>query len=251
MSSLLPAIAVLGYFIFGYAAFLIRCQVFGKPADLETETRGSSALLGMHVRHYFAWVTRPLWGALMAANVRANVVTQVAGALGLASGIAAAFGYLGLGGWMFICSGILDAIDGRIARLRNEATRAGAALDSILDRYVDTAFLAGLGWYYRDSWVLALIFLAINGTSVTPYVRAKGEALGISIRDGLMQRAERLVYFGVPVALSPVIDPLFRSPEPKPAYLLAIAGIAVLAVTSNVTAYTRFKTLLRMLTVKP
>jgi phosphatidylglycerophosphate synthase len=250
MSSWLPAIVVVGYFLFGYAAFLIRCQVSGVPRDQEMETRGGSAMLGMHVRYYFAWITKPLWRVLLAANVPANVVTEVAAVLGLASGTAVAFGFFGLGGWMFIFSGILDAIDGRIARLRNEATRAGAALDSILDRYVDTAFLAGLGWYYRDSWVLLLVFLAINGTSVTPYVRAKGEALGISMRDGLMQRAERLVYLGVPVALSPIIDLLFRSPAAKPPYLLAIAGISVLAVTSNLTAITRFRSLLRALIPK-
>jgi phosphatidylglycerophosphate synthase len=251
MGTLLPAIIVMGYFIFGYAAFLIRCQLYGVPRDQEMETRGSSAMLGMHVRYYFAWITRPLWRGLMAANVPATVVTQVAAGLGLVSGLAAAAGYLGLAGWLFIFSGILDAIDGRIARMRNEVSRAGAALDSILDRYVDTAFLGGLAWYYRDSWVLVLVLLAINGTAITPYVRAKGEALGIAMRDGLMQRAERLVYLGVPVALSPVIDRLVRAPDSRPTYLLAIAGIAVLAVTSNVTAYTRFKTLLRTLTLKP
>jgi len=250
MSSMFPGIAVLAYFVFGYAAFLIRCQVSGVPRDLESEKRGGSIMLGMHARYYFAWVTQPLWRGLIAANVPANVVTEVAAVIGIGSGLAVAAGYFGLGGWRFIFSGILDAIDGRIARLRNEATRAGAALDSILDRYVDTAFLAGLGWYYRDSWVLLLVFLAINGTAVTPYVRAKGEALGISMRDGLMQRAERLVYLGVPVALSPIIDRLFRSDGSKPAYLFGIAGITVLAITSNLTAFTRFRSLLRALTRK-
>lgn len=147
-------------------------------------------------------------------------------------------------------SGILDAVDGRIARMRNEVSRAGAALDSILDRYVDTAFLGGLAWFYRDSWVLVLALLAINGTSLTPYVRAKGEALGIAMRDGLMQRAERLVYLGIPVALSPIVERVIRTPDEKPTYLLAIAGIAVLAVTSNITAYTRVRALLRSLTQK-
>jgi len=251
MVSLFPAFVVMGYFLLGYAAFLIRCRLFGVPRDQEMESRGASLMLGMHVRHYFAWITRPLWRGLMAANVTATAVTEAAAAIGLLSGLAAALGYLGLAGWLFIFSGILDATDGRIARMRNEVSRAGAALDSILDRYVDTAFLGGLAWFYRDSWVLILLLLAINGTSLTPYIRAKGEALGMAMRDGLMQRAERLVYLGIPVALSPVVEHLIREPNEKPAYLLAIAGITVLAVTSNVTAYTRFRALLRTLAQKP
>jgi len=46
---------------------------------------------------------------------------------------------------------ILDTLDGKVARVRNRMTRAGAAFDSLLDRYADGAVLFGLAFYFRNS----------------------------------------------------------------------------------------------------
>ena len=56
---------------------------------------------------------------------------------------------------------------------------SGAALDSILDRYVESALIVGLAWYYRESWVLVACLLALTGSLLVPYVRARGESLGV------------------------------------------------------------------------
>lgn len=244
-TALLPAILASGYFAIGYPVFLVRCAMRGFPKELEKDARGRTALVGMYPRIYFLWVINPLWRLILASGVSANTVTALAATLGAGAATAAAFGRFALAGWLFLLSGILDVMDGRLARARNQASPAGAAIDSILDRYTDSLMLVGLGVYYRDSWVLVPVLLGLVGTSVVPYVRAKSEALGYPVRDGLMQRTERLLYLGGTIALSPIFEALAFPHERHPSHWLAVAGIVFLAITSNTTALSRFVALVR------
>jgi phosphatidylglycerophosphate synthase len=204
--------------------------------------------VGYHMRYAFFFVVNPIWRLLLASGISANAVTATAAVLGGGAGVAAAFGHFGLAGWLFIFSGILDAMDGRLARARNQVSPAGAAIDSILDRYIDALMLIGLGIHYHDSWVVVPVLLALLGTSLVPYVRAKSEALGFPVRDGVMQRTERIVYLGTTVAMSPVVDAIFFPRDPHPTYWFAVAGIVFLAVVSNATAISRFVALVHALT---
>ena len=248
LATLLPVLVVAAYFFVGYLAYNVRCLLRGVPRDFEKDARGRTALVGFHMRYAFFWVVNPLWRLLQASGLSANAVTATAAVLGVAAAGAAAFGHFGLAGWLFIFSGILDAMDGRLARARGEVTPAGAAIDSILDRYTDALMLIGLGVYYRDSLVVLPVLLALLGSSLVPYVRAKSEAMGFPVRDGLMQRTERIVYLGTTVALSPVFEAIFFPNDPHPTHWLAVAGITFLAVASNLTAVTRFVTLVNALT---
>lgn len=250
-TALLPAIVVSAYFMIGYAIYAVRTAIWGEVTNPEAASRGRTALMGYHLRYYFYWVITPLWRLILASGISANGVTAIAGALGVGAAAACAYGRFALGGWLFLFSGILDAMDGRVARARNQVTPAGAAIDSILDRYTDSLMLVGLGMYYRDSWVLVAVFAALIGTSVVPYVRAKSEALGYPVRDGLMQRAERLLYFGGAVAAAPIFEALVFPHEQRPQHWLAVAGIVFLAVTSNATAIFRFRKLVRGITAAP
>jgi phosphatidylglycerophosphate synthase len=240
-----PAIAVIAYLAIGYMVFMLRCARRGAPQQWHDEARGRSALVGTHVRVFFFWVTEPLWRALLASGLSANAVTGLAAALGLGAALAAAAGRLGLAGWSFLLSGILDVMDGRLARARGEASAAGAAIDSILDRYTDALVLVGLGLYYRESWVLLAVLLALVGTSAVPYVRAKSEALGFPVGGGLMQRAERILYLGASMALAPLVDAVWPPSGARPRFVLAAAGVVFVALTSNVTALGRFLRLVR------
>lgn len=249
LAALAPALVVSAYFIGGYMAFLIRCAIAGVPREWERDaTRGVTALVGVHLRVYFYWVINPLWRLILASGVTPNTLTGVAAGLGVGAAGAAAFGRFALAGWLFLFSGILDSMDGRLARARNQVSPTGAAIDSILDRYTDSLMLVGLGYYYRESWVLVFVLLAFVGTSLVPYVRAKSEALGYPVREGLMQRTERLLYLGGAVALAPIFEALTVPHEPRPMHWLAVAGIVFLALTSNATALQRFRALLRSIT---
>ena len=118
--------------------------------------------MGRGARKRWPWVVRPLWRLCLRSGVPANAVTGLAAVLGLGAGVAVGAGRFALGGWLFLFSGILDVFDGRLARAQQRASAAGAAIDSVLDRYTDAAMLMGLAWFYRGTWVLlpALAFFS-------------------------------------------------------------------------------------------
>jgi phosphatidylglycerophosphate synthase/putative flippase GtrA len=246
-----PALLACAYFILGLLAFVVRCAIKGVPQDEETLKRGSTVLVGMFLRHYFFWVTQPLWKIIYRSGLPANALSMLSGLLGVSSGVAVAAGRFTLGGWLFLGSGILDVMDGRIARVRKTASPAGAALDSVLDRYADSAILIGLGWYYRDTWVLLPVLAAFMGTSLVPYVRARGEGLGIPLRGGAMQRLERVLFLGGGVALAPILEAIAFPTDERPMHWLAVVGLSVVAIGSNITAMTRLRDLIRALAPPP
>ncbi|XXF78799.1 GtrA family protein [Myxococcaceae bacterium GXIMD 01537] len=246
-----PALLACGYFIIGLLLFCVRCAFKGVPRDEETVKRGATVLVGFFLRHYFFWVTQPLWKLILRSRLPANALSLLSAMLGVSSGVAVAAGRFALGGWLFLASGILDVMDGRIARTRQTANPAGAALDSVLDRYVDSAMLMGLAWYYRETWVLLPVLVAFLGTSLVPYVRARGEGLGVNIRGGAMQRLERVLFLGVGVALSPILEAALFPEEKHPMHWLAVVGLVFVAVMSNATALSRFRALLAALAPKP
>lgn len=243
-----PTLLFAGYFGVGLLIYSVRYLFKGSVPDKEMESRPTTPLTGMWMRLYFAWVMRPLWSTAIKSGLPPNAITTLSMLLSTASGISLAAGRFALGGWLYIFSGILDVLDGRLARTTGKATASGAALDSILDRYADAAVMVGLAWFYRDSWVLMAALIALVGSSLVPYIRAKAEASGVTMRDiGLMQRAERIIYLGASVALSPIVEVYFRPNDPRPMHWLAVAGIVLLAISTQITALQRFKFLLAAL----
>lgn len=243
-----PTLLFFAYFAIGLVLYTIRYFIKGAYADKEMESRPTTILTGMWLRLYFAWVMRPLWSVAMRSGLPPNAITTLSMLLSTGAGVALAAGRFALGGWLYIFSGILDVLDGRLARSTGKATASGAALDSILDRYADAAVLVGLSWFYRDSWVLMAALIALVGSSLVPYIRAKAEASGVTIKDvGMMQRAERIIYLGASVALSPVLEVFLHPNDPHPIHWLAVGGIVLLAVSTQITALQRFKFLLREL----
>jgi phosphatidylglycerophosphate synthase len=244
---LAPAAVLTLYFVIALIAFSIRSAVRGLTHDRDIEASGRSILIGVYLRNYFSWVIRPLWLLVRASGISPNGVTILATLTGCASGLAAAFGRLSLAGWLFILSGILDTLDGKLARVRNRVSPAGAAFDSLLDRYADGAVLFGLAVYFRSSWVLLPALAAIFGTSMVPYVRAKAESFGVTMKDGLMQRPERVFTLGVAVMASPMVEALLPTASPHTPQRLAAIGLVLLAITSNTTAIGRIVRLLAAL----
>jgi putative flippase GtrA len=111
--------------------------------------------------------------------------------------------------------------------------------------------LIGLAWYYRHEWVLLPVLVAFLGTSLVPYVRARGEGLGINLRGGAMQRLERVLFLGVGVALSPIFEAIWFPQQKHPMHWLAVVGVVFVAFMSNVTAFSRFRALVNALAPPP
>lgn len=103
-------------------------------------------------------------------------------------------------GLTVILSGLLDLLDGVIARKLEKVTTFGGFFDSVIDRYSDLLLLLGLTVYYLnrgDSSLLVLTLVVSIGVALVPYARAKAEAIGVGCTVGWMERAERIILFSL------------------------------------------------------
>jgi phosphatidylglycerophosphate synthase len=229
---LLPLVALSALFILALPLFALQVRRHGAPRDERIEHRKVGPLLGRWLMYYLLWLIGPVERGLVRLGVSPNVLTLSSLMLSGAAGVAVAVGQFGLGGWLYLFTGILDILDGRVARASGRVTRGGAFYDSIVDRWAEALIFCGLAWYYRESWVLFLVMTALVASFMVSYARARGEGLGSTAGDGgAMQRPERVLYLGAGVALSPMLgDPL---------HVLAVVALGVVAGISLVTALYR------------
>ena len=147
----------------------------------------------------------------------------------LAAAAALFKGHLRIGGLLILAGGLCDCIDGNLARATGRDTRFGALFDSAIDRYSEFVMFSGILAYFisrQDSLTAAAAFLALCGSIMVSYSRARAESLGFDSKEGLMQRPERIVFFGLGALIHPV------------AFKLAIWLVAVF---SNMTALQRIR----------
>jgi CDP-diacylglycerol--glycerol-3-phosphate 3-phosphatidyltransferase len=106
-----------------------------------------------------------------------------------------ALGHVQLAGAVLIVAALFDAIDGAMARLLNQATRFGAFFDSTVDRFAEIILFLGVLIYYQGQDArleIILTYLAIVGSLMVSYTRARAEGVGISIKGGILTRVERM-----------------------------------------------------------
>jgi phosphatidylinositol phosphate synthase len=196
-------------------------------------------LLTKPVERAFFVVTGPVVNALIRAGIRPNAITTVGTLLVVASAWAFAVGLVRLGGALYLLSGIVDTLDGAVARATGEATRFGAFYDSTLDRVGDGATFMGIALFYlwappgTVAWrdvAICVGMVAIIASLLVSYARARAEGLGLDCRVGLVQRAERIVFLGVPTVL-------FGA---GPDGLLLFWIVALLTLASVITVVQRF-----------
>lgn len=247
-SAAAPALLLLTYVVGAAVVYAVRNAVSGGFHDEEMDGRGLGGLTTRRMRHFFAWMMRPLWQSLARTSFPPNAITTLSVGMALGAGVALAAGRFSLGGWLYLFAGALDFLDGRVARVTGQASKSGAALDSVLDRYCESAVLVGLAWYYRGSWVLFPTLLALTGSLFVPYVRARGESLGAKMSDvGFMQRPERIVVLGLTTAFSPIWEAIVVPMDPHPIHRIAVVGILLIAATAHVTSLQRLVHLVRAL----
>eukprot|EP01137_Pigoraptor_chileana_P007356 Opistho-2@52830 len=108
--------------------------------------------------------------------------------------------YIGWGGAMVLFAGLFDMLDGQVARLGNMSSRFGMLYDSVLDRYSELIMFLGICYYLvAHHYFLSSLFafIALIGSMMVSYTRARAEGLGVECKGGLMQRPERVVTIGV------------------------------------------------------
>ena len=133
-------------------------------------------------------------------GITPNGVT-ILGFLGICAASGLALGRLWVAASLvFIVSGLVDSLDGSLARYQGRVTAFGGFLDSTLDRLSEAVILGAIGITFAQDgrhWALAACFGALSGSFLVSYARARAEGLGIQgSSGGLMGRPERLVLLG-------------------------------------------------------
>src|SRR6201996_1968352 len=108
--------------------------------------------------------------------------------------------YVGWAGGLILFAGLFDMLDGQVARLGNMKSTFGALYDSVLDRYSELIMFLGICYYLvAHHYFLSsfFAFVALIGSMMVSYVRARAEGLGIECKGGLMQRPERVITIGL------------------------------------------------------
>jgi CDP-diacylglycerol--glycerol-3-phosphate 3-phosphatidyltransferase len=209
-------------------------------------------------------VIDPFVKVLIKLGLTPNAVTSIGFVLNI--GVAAIFilggeegnrgdlSYIGWAGGLILFAGLFDMLDGQVARLGNMKSTFGALYDSVLDRYSELIMFFGICYYLvAQHYFLSSIFafIALIGSMMVSYVRARAEGLGIECKGGLMQRPERVVTIGL-CAIICGVSSLYIGGN----YKLYVPGIkyhvfetmsiftipiTLLAVLTNITAFNRLK----------
>lgn len=148
------------------------------------------------VRRAFAAVFAPLADRLAALGVVADHITWTGLALAGVAGLLAGFGLFVAAGILYLLGGLADLLDGALARRSSGMSRAGAFLDSTLDRAGEGLLHAGAAVAFArfGHWPAVLaVMLSLTGSYLTSYTRARAEALGVELAEAWVSRGERVV----------------------------------------------------------
>jgi CDP-diacylglycerol---glycerol-3-phosphate 3-phosphatidyltransferase len=163
-----------------------------------------------------------------------NALTVIGAVLTACVGLLIAQGWwIAAGVCLFVFSAT-DTLDGALARATNRASIFGAFLDSVCDRCAEAAVFLGLVWWYQaagNTPGLVLAYLALVGSLMVSYARARAEGVGLQLADvGWFQRPERIVALGIGLlgaAFAPIV---------LEAVLLVLALLTAVTVLQRVRA---------------
>lgn len=170
-------------------------------------------MIGPLFRWVFQWPYRAALAGLYRVGFRGWHLTVLSLVANLVVGWLLLTGRRLVPGLLLLLAGMLDIFDGGVARLRGEESRKGALLDSTVDRVCDgivfgAIFLAE-ATIHENELTAALALAAMIVSLLVSHVRAEGEAAGLQISEGSVQRLERYVAMvlglTIPGALLPAL----------------------------------------------
>lgn len=187
----------------------------------------------------FVRLLNPVVQTLVRHRVHPNIISTTGFAVTLAGAMIIFGRGLVTGIVVVLLGGMMDILDGRVARETGLASKFGSFYDSTLDRVSEIVVYFSLYAYFRpmDSfwWVGYVVILAMVGSLMVSYTRARAEALGVECKVGIMQRPERVVALG----LGGLLVLPFRALAPDWQYAPLLVAIGLIAVLANVTAFHR------------
>lgn len=194
-------------------------------------------LIPRPVQTGFEAMLDPIVERLAVRKVSPNVITSVGTLVLFGAGVAYGAAWVQLGGALLLLSGIMDMLDGRVARRGGGTTKFGAFYDSTLDRIGEGALFTGIAVFFARggttpalmTWAVVLTMVALVAGLVVSYARARAEGLGLECKVGIAQRAERVLGLGIPS--------LFLGAGPNGLILLGV--VVVLAALAVITVIQR------------
>lgn len=207
-------------------------------------------------------IINPLINLLVKLGITPNMITSFGLLLNILAAVIFIVGatqvdrldmtYVGWGGFTILIAGLFDMIDGRLARVGKMSSIYGALYDSVIDRYSEMIMFLGICYYLvAQSYFLSSLFafIALIGSMMVSYTRARAEGLGIDCSVGLMQRPARVVTIGAAAMFCGIFYYFFGSVGPirlatSPLIVFETITIFTLPVTlvavlSNITAIQR------------
>ena len=172
-------------------------------------------------------------------NLAAAAILSWAGIMAQADG-SPHYAMVTLAGAVIIVFSTFDMLDGQVARLGGMVSRFGALYDSVLDRYCELFTLGGIAFYMLMVGypIGALVtFLALVGSIMVSYVRARAEGVGLECKVGFMQRPERVVVTAIGCLACGITG--MCVPNSQIAIYILVIAMAVIAVFANITAFAR------------
>ncbi|TVP55028.1 MAG: CDP-alcohol phosphatidyltransferase family protein [Gemmatimonadales bacterium] len=148
-------------------------------------------------------IIEPVTRALVRWGVHPNALTSFGFLVTVFAGLLYHMDHVRWAGFFVLLGGLVDIFDGRVARESGLASKFGSFYDSTLDRMSEIVVFIGLISLYNqygrelaDAWMIYVIALAMGGSVMVSYTRARAEALGLDCSVGFMQRAERVALLG-------------------------------------------------------
>lgn len=197
-------------------------------------------------------VIDPFVRLLIRMHITPNIVTTI----GLLGNLAAAvlmvvaatkfrdgfndYSLITISGALVIGFSLFDMLDGQVARIGKMSSVFGALYDSVLDRYCELFTLGAIEFFMLCNGSVAgaiLTFLALVGSIMVSYVRARAEGLGIECKNGFMQRPERVVVTSLALLATGIAG---QSGATNPDVILTSA-MGFIAFFANLTAIARIR----------
>ena len=184
----------------------------------------------------FSDLVSPVSEWLIRRRVRPNTITSTSAIVVVGAGAAFGLDLPRLGAAWLLVSGLLDILDGQVARGGGMVSKFGAFFDSTLDRIGEAILFAGIAIYFQTAPSQAVPVLGVvltlatlTGSFLVSYTRARAEGLDVECRVGLAQRPERILGLGAPTLL-------FGA---GPHGILLLVIMSILAVLSWITVVQR------------
>jgi len=166
--------------------------------------------ISKNIKERFLRLADAAAGFLMRFKVSPNVLTCLGLMLSGVAGLAYSTGAFFWGGCLVLLAGACDALDGVLARKTGKVSRFGAFIDSVFDRFGEVLIFLGLIWHFAGGYGVAnpdgsysseiqspitVLFaaLAVTGSLMVSYTRARAEGLGLECKVGWIQRPERMI----------------------------------------------------------